>query len=279
MNALIEFTWGMPQYMIDLLVLSIWLVILAVVFVPLEYIFPLRLQKIFRKSFLIDLGYYFINGLLPKFLLIMPIAGIAWGLHRIVPGTIHAHAARLPLWAILLLALVLQDFGYYWGHRWMHEIPFLWRFHSIHHAPDQVDWLVNTHVHPLDIAFATLASMIPIYALGLDQPMLGGRLGLVPLLAVILGRLWGFVIHANVNWRFGWLSVLVATPAFHHWHHTNDEHVDKNYASMLPIMDILFGSWYMPKQWPPTYGIKTPMAPGLIGQLLHPFLPGKKQAK
>jgi sterol desaturase/sphingolipid hydroxylase (fatty acid hydroxylase superfamily) len=90
--------------------------------------------------------------------------------------------------------------------------------------------------------------------------------------------MWGFFIHANLRWRFGWLSLLVATPAFHHWHHTNDEHVDKNYASMLPIMDILFGSWYMPReQWPPVYGIKTPMPPGLLAQTVHPFLPQEEK--
>jgi hypothetical protein len=47
---------------------------------------------------------------------------------------------------------------------------------------------------------------------------------------------------------------------------------------MLPIMDILFGSWYMPrKQWPPVYGIKTPMPPGLLAQTVHPFLPQEEK--
>ena len=56
--------------------------------------------------------------------------------------------------------------------------------------------------------------------------------------------------------------------------HTNDEHVDKNYASMLPVMDKLFGTWHMPKkQWPPKYGIDRPMAPGLAAQLVQPLLP------
>jgi hypothetical protein len=43
---------------------------------------------------------------------------------------------------------------------------------------------------------------------------------------------------------------------------------------MLPCMDKLFGTWYMPKkQWPPKYGIDAPMAPGLAAQLLQPLLP------
>jgi len=101
---------------------------------------------------------------------------------------------------------------------------------------------------------------------------------LIPLFILLVGSMWGFFIHANLRWRFGWLSVLISTPAFHHWHHTNDEHIDKNYASMLPIMDILFGSWYMPsRKWPPKYGIDAPTPPGLMGQLVQPFLPREKK--
>jgi sterol desaturase/sphingolipid hydroxylase (fatty acid hydroxylase superfamily) len=82
-----------------------------------------------------------------------------------------------------------------------------------------------------------------------------------------------------VRWRFGWLSVLISTPAFHHWHHTNDEHTDKNYASMLPIMDLVFGTWYMPKKlWPSKYGIDAPMASGIPAQLVQPFLPREEEA-
>ena len=47
-----------------------------------------------------------------------------------------------------------------------------------------------------------------------------------------------------------------------------------NYASMLPCMDKLFGTWYLPKkQWPAKYGIDAPLPPDLAGQLLYPFMP------
>src|ERR1035438_6661892 len=128
-----------------------------------------------------------------------------------------------------------------------------------------------------DIVFARLCGFVPMYALGLAQPMMGKTVDVVPLLTLLVAMLWGFFIHANLRWRFGWLGLLIATPAFHHWHHTNDEHVDKNYASMLPIMDALFGSWYMPKkQWPTKYGIDGTMAPGLAGEVVQPFLPEAK---
>jgi sterol desaturase/sphingolipid hydroxylase (fatty acid hydroxylase superfamily) len=258
----------------DILRLAIWLLLLIVVFVPLEKLFSVYPQQIFRKSFPADLGYYFLNSLLPGMLLIAPTAFIAWGLHYIIPSGVHSWVAALPLQARLAAALVVGEFGFYWGHRWTHEIPLLWRFHSIHHSAEEIDWLVNTRAHPFDIVFVRLCGFVPMYALDLARPMQGKTLDTVPLLIMLVATLWGFFIHANLRWRFGWLGLLISTPAFHHWHHTNDEHVDKNYASMLPFLDKLFGTWYMPKKlWPQKYGIDTPLASGLAMQLLQPLLP------
>jgi sterol desaturase/sphingolipid hydroxylase (fatty acid hydroxylase superfamily) len=100
---------------------------------------PAPEQKVFRKSFGVDLGYYFLNNLVPKALLIFPMAWFAWGLHSIVPSGLHSWVAAMPLWMRLAAALVVGEVGYYWGHRWTHEIPLLWRFHSIHHSAEQID--------------------------------------------------------------------------------------------------------------------------------------------
>ncbi len=270
----------LPPLVLDVLRLSIWLLLLMIIFVPLERMFAVHPHKVFRKSLATDLGYYFLSSLLPKMLLVVPMALIAWGLHYVVPGGLHSRVAGLPLWARFAAALVVGEVGFYWGHRWAHEIPLLWRFHAIHHSAEEIDWLVNTRAHPFDIVFVRLCGFVPMYALGLAQPMMGKRVDVVPLLVMLVATLWGFFIHANVRWRFGPLEWLIATPGFHHWHHTNDEHINKNYASMLPWVDKLFGTWYMPKkQWPTKYGIDGIMAPNLTGQLLQPLLPvGKVSA-
>jgi sterol desaturase/sphingolipid hydroxylase (fatty acid hydroxylase superfamily) len=259
---------------VDALRLGVWLLLLMLVFVPLERLFAVHPQKVFRKTFPADLGYYFLNSLLPKMLLALPMAFIARGLRYVVPGGLHTWVTGMPLPARLAAALVVGEFGFYWGHRWTHQIPLLWRFHAIHHSAEEIDWLVNTRAHPVDIVFVRLCGFVPMYALGLAQPLMGKKVDVVPLLVMLVATLWGFFIHANLRWRFGWLGLLVSTPAFHHWHHSKDEQVNKNYASMLPVMDKLFGTWYMPKkQWPPKYGIDGPLARGVAAQLVQPFLP------
>ncbi len=273
MEILRQLQQHLPPFVLDVFRLCVWLVLLTVIFVPLERLCGVHTQKVFRKGFLTDLGYYFLNSLLPKLLLILPLSMIAWGLHYLVPSGLYSSVAAIPLWTRFAAALIVGEFGSYWGHRWMHEIPVLWRFHAIHHSAEEMDWLVNTRAHPLDMVFTRLCGLIPIYVLGLAQPT-GNTVDIVPLVYALVGTVWSFFIHANVRWRFGWLEWLVSTPAFHHWHHTKDgpEYINKNYAAIFPWMDKLFGTLYLPKkQWPTKYGIDGPMAPSLAGQLLQPF--------
>jgi fatty acid hydroxylase family protein len=96
---------------------------------------------------------------------------------------------------------------------------------------------------------------------------------MVPLLILLTGAMWGFFVHANLRWRLGWLERVIATPAFHHWHHTRHDHANMNCAPMLPFMDMIFGSFYLPKHVPADYGTDTPVSPGILGQLINPFEP------
>jgi sterol desaturase/sphingolipid hydroxylase (fatty acid hydroxylase superfamily) len=121
--------------------------------------------------------------------------------------------------------------------------------------------------------FTRLCGFVPLYVVGLAQPM-ARNLDVAPLLVVVVGTVWGFFIHANVRWCLSWLGWLIATPAFHHWHHTSDHRRDQNYAAMLPVFDRIFGTYHVPAdRWPSEYGIGAPAAAGLAGQPMQPMQP------
>ena len=82
------------------------------------------------------------------------------------------------------------------------------------------------------------------------------------------------LVHANLNWTFGPFKYVLASPVFHRWHHTTAERGgSKNFAGTFPIFDLLFGTFYMPKnELPDRYGVSDPDFPTSFGaQMLHPF--------
>ncbi len=262
-------------YAVEVGRLAIWLVLLVCIFVPLERLFALHPAKIWRKQVGVDLAWYFINGLVPAAIIAVPLSALARALQGLDPGGFYSAVAARPLWVRLPVVLVVSDFGAYWGHRALHASPFLWRFHAIHHGAEDLDWLVSARAHPFDIVFNRLSGFIPIYLLGLAQARTG-HLDPVVMWVTIIGITWTYFIHANVRWRLGPLEWLISTPAFHHWHHTNDENRDRNFAAFFPMIDWVFGTAWLPKHWPPIYGVDAKIPPTLAGQFLDPLAPQGK---
>ena len=267
----------LPGIVVDVLRLSLWLVLLAVIFVPLQRFFGERHAGRSRTELFSDLGFYFISSLLPAALLAAPLALVAVAGQRWLPDAIPATLSALPLWAKLGLGLLIGEVGTYWGHRLSHEIPWLWRYHAVHHSTEQLYFLAHTRTHPVDMVVTRLFGLTPLYLLGLAGPGVAGSAA--PALLLLIGTVWGFFIHANLRWRFGPLEWLVATPAFHHWHHSKFEHINRNYASTLPLLDRLFGTYHLPRAWPAACGIEAPMPKTLAGQLTAPFLRKDKAAQ
>ena len=149
----------------------IWLAILIAVFAPLERFFAIRPAKLFHKGWATNLGWYFVNSLVPIVLLGPPVALIATVIHSVLPASLTGAGAGLPLSARMIAAMVVGEIGFYWGHRWSHEIPLIWRFHAVHHSAEHVNFLVNTRAHPVDMVFTRLCGLTLLYATGLASPV------------------------------------------------------------------------------------------------------------
>lgn len=260
----------MPPLIIDLVRLTAWLTLLALVFTPIERLFTLR-ERGRRRKFAADLGYYYLNGIVPTLLLALPLATLSALVRAVTPINWTRSIAAMPVWLGIVAGLVVAEIGSYWAHRWCHSSRYLWQFHAVHHTPEHLDWLANTRAHPVDIVVTRLGGLVPLYVLGLDH--VGSGAGIVPALITVIGTVWAFFVHANVRWRFGWVEHVVATPAFHHWHHTNDEFRDRNFAATLPMVDRLFGTLHLPDHYPSVYGVDEPVEPNFTSEIMRPFLP------
>ena len=155
--------------------------------------------------------------------------------------------------------------GNYWGHRLTHQVPFLWRFHAVHHSIEQMDWVASGRLHPLDSAFTQAFTIFPLFLLGYRAGTFAGVAVVVALLALFQ--------HANVRLRFPVLRWVVNTPEWHHWHHAIDaEAQNKNFG--LPVVDKVFGTAYLPTGTHPTgFGTHDPVPQlGYLRHLAYPFV-------
>jgi len=250
---------------LDFFVLN--LLLYAAVFVPLERVFALRSdQPVFRRAWPVDLTYFFINSLLIEILSILTLkpALILFDWARV--GWVSATVESLPILVQVPALLLVADFTQYWVHRTFHVVPFLWPFHAIHHSIEEMDWLAGSRLHLVDVILTRGLTYVPIFVLGFSLQALTVYVFVVAAQATF--------IHANVRWEFRALRRFVATPAFHHWHHSADrEAVDKNFAVHTPIWDILFGTYFLPDRWPAQYGLSHQRdVPGRwVTQLVYPF--------
>lgn len=239
-------------------------IVLFAMFRPLELAYPAKPgQGFFRPQWATDLCF-----LLGEYLLFN--GGVLWVLeklgpwiHATTPDGVRAFVASLDTWAQLLLVILLGDVLIYWGHRLQHRVDFLWRFHSIHHSSEHLDWLAAHREHPVDSLYTILIVNLPIFALGFPIKSLA-------YFAAFRG-LWAIFIHANVRFPLPrLLRVLIGAPELHHWHHDRDRE-SGNYANVSPLMDILFRTYHCPDTEPQHLGINEPVPQSYLGQLLHPF--------
>lgn len=164
------------------------------------------------------------------------LAVTAWSSAR---GYGLLHQLPLPVGVRVATAVILFDAWQYLWHRLNHRVPFLWRFHAVHHSDADLDATTALRFHTGEIVLSSIVRLAVLPALGLTMQEL--LLYEAVLLPVILFH------HSNV--RMGerhdrWVRTIVVTPRMHWVHHSDwRTETDSNYSSIFSIWDRIFGSY------------------------------------
>ncbi|MEQ1873670.1 MAG: sterol desaturase family protein [Ilumatobacteraceae bacterium] len=237
---------------------------LFVVSWPLERFFRRHPVPIRRLALRTDLAYAATQPLLQ---FVGLVVGLFFGLLSLawIPGLLlRPVVTSLPPLAQVIGGFLMFDFLAYWTHRWSHKVPVFWRFHQVHHSTRHLDWVSGFRAHPFDGIFI-IPIVVLFVAAGIDNRITGAL--------AIIQFLVGLGAHLNVRFRLRPLWPVVMTPEFHHWHHElRKEAHNSNFSIFLPIWDIMFGTYRMPRdQRPEHYGIPTEMPNGIVQQLAFPM--------
>jgi sterol desaturase/sphingolipid hydroxylase (fatty acid hydroxylase superfamily) len=226
-----------------------------------------------KRDLVTDLCYWFFIPVITRFLRIgMLIVGAALLFHiTTADGLVafydngHGPLAALPLVAQMLVFLIGEDIILYWTHRLFHGER-MWKYHAVHHSSEELEWISAARFHPINLFLGTVFADVVMLVAGIS-----------PNVFVVLGPLTvahSAFVHANLDWTLGPFKYVIAGPVFHRWHHTAaDRGGEKNFAATFPILDIIFGTFYMPEgELPDNYGIADRTFPtSFTGQLAHPF--------
>lgn len=225
------------------------------------------------RSLATDLAYWLILPVVMRYLRVLMIAGgiallygaaAAEGLDTYFT-TGFGPISELNFYIQVAIALVIMDIALYWLHRWFHGQR-MWRFHAIHHSSEDLDWISSARFHPVNILLGS--------ALVETLLLLAGFSPLVLVFLAPFNLVMNAFVHANLNWTLGPFRYVIATPVFHRWHHTAaDAGGEKNFAPTFPVIDLIFGTFYMPKgALPESYGVDDRDVPeNFVDHLLYPF--------
>jgi sterol desaturase/sphingolipid hydroxylase (fatty acid hydroxylase superfamily) len=166
----------------------------------------------------------------------------------------------------VFLVYALADLGRYVQHRTLHAVPFLWRFHALHHSGDRLNVMKSSRSHITERVFAQIFMFAPLALLGAPTDAL--------LWYIIPNSLLGLFAHSNVELDIGPVEYVFMGPRDHRIHHSAViEESNSNYGSATTLWDIVFGTYTPPrKKSPERMGIDGDTMPrGFLGQLVAPF--------
>ncbi|MEM7101389.1 MAG: sterol desaturase family protein, partial [Pseudomonadota bacterium] len=250
-------------------------VVYGLLFAPLERLLPFSRNWLDGENDLsVDLMMFFSGALwggFAKYLLsvVFFVELVYW----LEPYGHSIWPTALPGVAQVFLFLLIKDFFRYWFHRWLHEVPFLWRFHAVHHSSDRLYWLNGVRSHPVEVIAPTLIWSIP---LALVQPPAE-----IVMVSLLMSLSIGIFQHANIKLRLGFWEYIFSIGDNHRYHHYPVKGIgDSNYGGELIVWDILFGTFHNPRGETPSDKIGIGAYPDypqtMAGMMLAPFIPNQR---
>lgn len=230
----------------------------------LGFLFPKKVWS--NPSAWLDLRYFFFHSLFGK-VFFVGLSGWAMALtFRWATGgaslseiqrnhDLSAGADIGIAFGFMLFAMLVSDFLGWYCHYLQHKSPFLWQFHKVHHSAEVMHPVSNYREHPMDNLLyiaaigagygIILAVAIRVFGYAPDMPTLLG----VPLTLLAFNLVGYNLRHSHVwlRWPGVWSKVF-PSPAHHHVHHScHPDHIDKNFAFMFPVWDVIFRTYHMPE--------------------------------
>ena len=201
-----------------------------------ERLFPFITDKRPNQHLAVNLVFLVGVGLVNT--LVAMFAFSVLGVHEWQVGALHWFA--LPLWAEIVIAIIVLDFVAQYAAHWMlHNIKWLWRYHAVHHSDTFIDASSGTRLHPGDFFFREVLVVLTIIVAGL--PLVGY------FLYRIITPFFSYFTHANIRlplWLDRPFTWLVVTPNMHKVHHHLERPwTDCNYGNILSVWDRLFGTY------------------------------------
>lgn len=185
-------------------------------------------------------------------------------------------------WPILLqasLGFIFSDFVSWLNHVLKHKVPFLWRFHIIHHSQTRLNMFTPDRMHPIETFFDRLVNVLPLYFIFPNFTAEADKV----LLFILFFSWYTKLQHSNVRLNMGPLRYLLVTPQSHRIHHsTEPRHFNSNYGNIF-CWDRLVGFQCSDDTTYPTTGINdlrfpqpkrwaiSDLCSNLLGQLAYPF--------
>lgn len=200
------------------------------------------------------------------FTFLMPITGLfigisvqrLWGIGPVLS------LVGLPVWATVMVLLLLRDFFNYWEHRFEHAL--LWSVHSVHHAETELH-AANDYSHPISAIFEIVLIVFPM--LLIDTGGIG-----IPAVISIAATMRSKLNHSPLRVDFGPFWRVMVDHRFHRIHHSVEaRHFGKNFGTVFTFWDQLFGTAYFPAkdEWPDVGLLDRNRADSLVGFLLWPL--------